>query len=139
MNKLQMAEQFRKALQMFAQSLDNDSAMIIATVFDPWAVGKEYKINEYVTYGENSVGDPQLYQVLMGHTSQADWTPDITPSLYKAVGIHGGYPVWSQPVGAEDAYKAGDIVWYEDALYISDIDNNVWSPVTYGWSLYEEN
>lgn len=138
MNTLQLAEQFRRALQMFAQSLGNEDAMEVATVFPAWTVGKEYKINEYLIYGENSVGDPQLYQVLMGHTSQADWTPDITPSLYKPVGVHGEYPVWSQPVGAEDAYHKGDIVWYEDALYISDIDNNVWAPTVYGWSPYEE-
>ena len=138
MNTLQMAEQFRRALQMFAQSLDNDSAMEVATVFPAWEVPHTYKIGDYLTYGENSVGDPQLYQVLIGHTSQSDWTPDITPSLYKAVGVHGEYPVWSQPVGAEDAYNTGDIVWYEDALYISDIDNNVWAPSVYGWSLYEE-
>lgn len=138
MNILQLAEQFRRALQMYAQTLDNDSALEIATVFPAWESGKEYKINEYLTYGENSVGDPQLYQVLMGHTSQDDWTPDITPSLYKAVGVHGDYPVWSQPVGSEDAYKKDDVVWYDDALYISDIDNNVWRPDVYGWSLYEE-
>lgn len=139
MNKLQMAEQFRKAVQLYSQTLDPDSALIIATVFDPWAVGKAYKINEYLTYGENEVGDPQLYQVLMGHTSQADWTPDITPSLYKAVGIDpSGYPVWVQPVGAEDAYRIGDIVSYNGALYICVSDYNVYPPDVFGWEPYEE-
>lgn len=139
MNKLQMAEQFRKAVQLYSQTLDPDSALIIATVFDPWAVGKAYKINEYLTYGENEVGDPQLYQVLMGHTSQSDWTPDVATSLYKAVGIDpSGYPVWVQPVGAEDAYRIGDIVSYNGALYICVSDYNVYPPDVYGWELYEE-
>ena len=139
MNKLQMAEQFRKAVQLFAASLDPDSALIIATVFDPWEAGKAYKLNDYCTYGENGVGDPQLYQVLMGHTSQDDWTPDITPSLYKAVGIApSGYPEWVQPVGAEDAYRIGDIVSYNGTLYICVSDYNVYPPVVYGWEIYEE-
>lgn len=139
MNALQLAEQFRRALQMFAQSLGNEDAMEVATVFPAWTVGKEYKINEYLTYGENSVGDPQLYQVLMGHTSQADWTPDITPSLYKAVGIApSGYPEWVQPVGAADAYRIGDIVSYNGALYICVSDYNVYPPDVYGWEPYEE-
>ena len=43
MNKLQLAEQFRKAVQMFANSLDEDSAMIIATVFDAWKPNTAYK------------------------------------------------------------------------------------------------
>ena len=139
MNTLQLAEQFRRALRMFAQSLGNEDAMEVATVFPAWTVGKEYKINEYLTYGENSVGDPQLYQVLMGHTSQADWTPDITPSLYKAVGIApSGYPEWVQPVGAADAYRIGDIVSYNGALYICVSDYNVYPPDVYGWEPYEE-
>jgi len=138
MNKIQMAEQFRKAVQLYSQTLDNDSAMIIATVFDAWKPDTSYKINEYLTYGENSVGDPQLYQTLQAHTSQSDWTPDIATSLYKAIGIEGGYPVWSQPVGAEDAYMTGDIVWYENQLWISTVDNNVWAPGVYGWEEYTE-
>ena len=138
MNKIQMAEQFRKALQLFAQSLDNETAMEVATVFPAWKADTAYKINEYVTYGENGVGDPQLYQVLQAHTSQSDWTPDITVSLYKAIGVHGEYPIWSQPVGASDAYSAGDIVWYEDQLWISTTDNNVWAPGVYGWEEYTE-
>ena len=40
MNKLQMAEQFRKAVQMFAKSLTEEKALEVATVFDPWVVGK---------------------------------------------------------------------------------------------------
>ena len=138
MTRKQLAEQFRKAVQLYAQGLDNDTAMIIATVFDAWKPDTAYKINEYITYGENAVGDPQLYQVLMGHTSQSDWLPDITPSLYKAVGIHGEYPVWSQPVGAADAYMTGDIVWYDNQLWICTSDYNVYAPGVWGWDEYND-
>lgn len=137
MNRLQMAEQFRKAVQLYANTLDNDSALIIATVFDEWAVNKEYKINDYLTYGENTVGDPQLYQVLQAHTSQENWKPNETPSLYKAIGIdEHGYPEWSQPVGAEDAYRIGDIVSYNGTLYICISDYNVYAPDVWGWEEY---
>ena len=90
-------------------------------------------------YGEDDNGDPQLYVCLQAHTSQADWTPDAASSLFKAVGItEEGYPEWVQPVGASDAYMKDDIVSYEGVLYISLIDNNVWSPVAYpaGWAVY---
>ena len=36
MNKLQCAEQLRKVLQIFAQSLSDDEAMEVATVFPAW-------------------------------------------------------------------------------------------------------
>lgn len=139
MNKLQMAEQFRKAVQFFAQSLDNEGAMEIATIFDAWKPNTAYKLNEYVIYGTNKVGDPQLYQVLQAHTSQADWTPDVAVSLFKPIGIdESGYPEWSQPVGAEDAYRIGDIVSYNGVLYICVSDYNVYPPDVYGWEIYTE-
>lgn len=141
MNKLQIAEQFRKALQMFAASLSDEKAMEVATIYDPWAVGKAYTAGEFVTYGQNSVGDPQLYKVVQAHTSQADWTPNATPALYVAIGLDdAGYPVWSQPTGAHDAYNKGDIVDYKGTLYQSLIDGNTYSPEAYpaGWQIYTE-
>ena len=140
-NKLQAAEQFRKALQMFAASLDDEKAMEVATIYDPWVIGKSYTAGEFVTYGENGVGDPQLYKVVQAHTSQADWTPDTAFSLFVAIGLDAkGYPVWSQPTGAHDAYNKGDIVDYNGTLYQSLIDGNVYAPDAYpaGWATYTE-
>ena len=139
MNKLQMAEQFRRALQMFAASLTEEQAMEVATMYDPWKVGKAYAVGEYVIYGNNAVGDPQLYKVVQAHASQADWTPDVTASLYDAIGLdEKGYPVWSQPTGAHDAYNKGDVVDYNGTLYVSVMDGNTYSPEAYpaGWKVY---
>ena len=141
MNRLQAAEQLRKALQMFAASLTDEQAMEVVAVYDPWAVGKTYAVGDFLTYGENGVGDPQLYKVAQAHTSQADWLPDATPALYVAIGLDdNGYPVWSQPTGAHDAYNKGDIVDYNGTLYRSLIDGNVYSPDSYpaGWAIYTE-
>ena len=134
--KLQAAEQFRRALQMFAMSLTEEKAMEIATVYDAWEVGKVYAVDTFLRYGENSVGDPQLYKVVQAHTSQADWTPDKTASLYVPIGLTDeGYAKWSKPTGAHDAYNIGDIVDYNGILYESLINGNVYSPDEYpqGW------
>ena len=136
----QNAEQFRKAVQMFAASLSDEQAMEVATVYDEWQSGKTYKANTYITYGYNSVGDPQLYKVVQEHTSQEDWTPDVTPSLFTPIGLdENGYPVWSAPTGSHDAYNTGDIVDYNGTLYKSLIDGNVYSPEAYpsGWEVVE--
>lgn len=141
MNKLQMAEQFRKAVQLFAASLSDETAMEIATVYDEWEVGKTYAVGAFIRYGENNVGDPQLYKVAQAHTSQADWTPNATPALYTAVGLDdSGFPVWSQPTGAHDAYNKGDVVNHNGTLYVSLIDGNVYAPDAYpaGWGVYNE-
>ncbi|MEK0056836.1 carbohydrate-binding protein [Corynebacterium sp. KPL2825] len=44
-------------------------------------------------------------------------------------------PAFKQPSGSHDAYKQGDRVTYNGAVYESTIPNNVWSPSDYpqGW------
>ena len=125
---------------MFAASLTDEQAMEVVAVFDSWQTEKQYYVGDFITYGENSVGDPQLYKVVQAHTSQFNWTPDITPSLYDAIGLdNSGYPVWSQPTGSHDAYNTGDIVNYNGTLYESLVDGNVYSPDAYpaGWKIYD--
>ena len=145
MNKKQMALELRKALQLFLETMDADTQsadmMEVATVFPKYKVGKAYKTKQVFSYGENSVGDPQLYQVLQDHTSAEEWKPDATASLYKAIGVtEEGYPEWVQPLGASDAYNTGDIVSYNGVLYKSTVDGNVWSPDSYpaGWEAVSE-
>lgn len=140
-DKALAAEQLRRALQLFVQTLDDDKALEVATVFPAYEVGRAYAVGDMFSYGENSTGDPQLYKVVQAHTSQEDWKPDATPALYTAIGLNpAGYPIWSKPTGAHDAYSKGDIVSYNEKLYKSLIDGNTWSPEEYpaGWELYTE-
>lgn len=140
-NKLQAAEQLRRAVQFFAASLEEERALEIAGIYPAYAVGRAYEAGDYLTCGVNSLGDPQLYRVVQAHASQADWPPAETPALYEPLGLDGeGYPIWSQPSGAHDAYNKGDVVSYKGALYQSLADGNVWSPEAYpdGWARYEE-
>lgn len=139
--KLQTWEQIGRALQMFAQTLTDEDAMEIATLYPPYEVGKNYEVGMFITYGKNEVGDPQLYKIVQSHTSQQDWIPSETPALYEPIGLNKeGYPIWSKPSGGHDAYNKGDIVDYNGKLYKSLIDGNAYSPDEYpsGWELYEE-
>lgn len=95
----------------------------------------------FVVYGENGVGDPQLYRCVQAHTSQSDWTPDVVPALWVAIGLAPDeVPVWSRPTGAHDAYNIGDRVHYPDGnspIYESLIDGNIYNPDEYsaGWKI----
>lgn len=141
MNRLQAAEQLRRALQMFSATLTEEQALEIATVYPVWEANHAYQVGDIISYGTNSAGDPQLYKVVQAHTSQDNWRPGAgTESLYDAFGLDdGGYPIWSQPSGAHDAYNQGDVVNYNGTLYQSTINGNVWSPDVYpaGWTVYE--
>ena len=126
--------QLRTAATMFVQaqaaSLADVDAMAVSTLFAEWAAGSDYKTGEVVRYGGN------LYRLLQNVTgAQAEHTPDVATSLYKRVGEpdpSGVWP-WVQPLGATDAYKAGDKVSHNGKVWVSTVDNNVWEPGVYGW------
>ena len=128
MNVIEQAEAIREAMDIAGATLDDEKALECVRLYRPYEVGKAYTVGEYFTYGVNGVGDPQLYKVAQAHISQADWTPDMTASLFVAIGLDKqGYPIWSQPTGAHDAYNKGDIVDYNGTLYQSLNDGNVYS------------
>ena len=140
MNKIQSALELRKALQMFLATLDvetqTEEILSVPSVFPEYEVDVKYKAKAVFRFGENAVGDAQLYQVLQEHTSSKEWTPDTAPSLYKKIGVtEDGIPEWVQPLGSSDAYMKGDVVMYNGIKYKSTCDNNVWSPDTYGWEV----
>ena len=142
MTVIEQAQAIREAMDVAGATLTDEQALECVRLYRSWEIGKAYTVGEFLTYGVNSVGDPQLYKVVQDHTSQADWTPDATPALYDAIGLDAdGYPVWSQPTGAHDAYNKGDIVNYNGILYESLIDGNIWAPDAYpaGWAVYTES
>lgn len=138
MNKIFLAQQMNRFVQMSVQSanLTDEKAMEVADLYPEWAAMQAYPENEIVKYGVNADGETQLYKVIQAHTSQADWTPDTAASLYKKIGFTDeGVSIWTQPLGATDAYMKGDVVSFENQLWKSTVDNNVWQPGVYGWEV----
>lgn len=138
MNKIFLAQQMNRFVQMSVQSanLTDEKTMEVADLYPEWAAMKAYPENEIVKYGVNADGETQLYKVIQAHTSQADWTPDTAASLYKKIGFTDeGVSIWTQPLGATDAYMKGDVVSFENQLWKSTVDNNVWQPGVYGWEV----
>ncbi len=108
--------------------IDDVTAVEHTDLFTQWVVGTDYKVGDLRQYEE------ALYRCVQAHKSQADWTPDVTASLWKAVGNPTEeYPEWSQPVGSHDAYQTGDKVSYNNKHWQSTANNNVWQPGVYGW------
>ncbi len=139
-NIVYISKQIRRALELFAQQVTDESTMMeIADVYPKYVVKHPYKMGNVFSWGVNQDGESQLYRVLQDHTSAEQWKPDEAVSLYKKIGVTpSGYPIWTQPYGGSDAYQTGDIVQHNDDLWISDVDSNVWEPGVFGWSEYTE-
>lgn len=130
------AYKLRQRIVEASVSLPDEDAIDAVELFENWEPGQNYIVGKRIRYID------KLYKVNQDHTSQSDWTPDITPALYTEVAKPGEIPVWRQPTGAQDAYNTGDKVHFptaSDPVYESTIDNNVWSPADYpqGWQLVE--
>lgn len=124
------------ALPSMAASITDEQAITISTLWPEWSAdGVAYKADDVVNHADH------LYRCEQAHTSQADWTPDASPSLWSRIDIAGdGVDVWTQPTGAHNAYNTGDRVHYptaDDPIYVSLIDGNTWAPDAYpqGWQL----
>ena len=117
-----------------AGTIDEVTAGEHKEMFAPWAVGVSYVVGNIRQYIGN------LYKCVQAHTSQADWTPDTAASLWVNIADPSEeYPLWSQPVGAHDAYITGDKVTHKEKKWISTVDGNVWEPGTTGTeNLWEE-
>ena len=128
MTYIERARALRPYIEKAATSLTDEDALQAVELFPQWVVGHNYVVGERLQY--NGV----LYRVVQAHTSQADWTPDITPAMFVVVSLDE-WPEFVQPTGAHDAYKKGDKVTFEGKHYISLIDGNVYSPAAYpaGW------
>ncbi len=116
----------RELIRKAAESLTDADALEGVELFEPWEADRAYAADVRLRYGD------KLYRVVQAHTSQADWTPDVTPALYTEVSVEE-WPAWRQPLGAEDAYQEGDKVSHNGAHWISTTDGNVWEPGVYGW------
>ena len=122
------AEAIVAALVKLRESATDEQALSVPVLYPAWRSETEYHAGDRVLHGG------VLYKVLQAHTSQADWTPDITPALFVVVSLDE-WPEFIQPTGAHDSYNKGDKVTFEGKHYISLIDGNVYSPTAYpaGW------
>ena len=97
----------------------------------------DWSIGVYLSRGSQVVYQYVIYNVIQSHTTQGDWTPDISTSLFRRapVVISGeNYPRWSQPIDAEDAYVQGEKVTHNGEDWQSDINANVWEPGVSQWT-----
>ena len=117
------------------QVTDDVVALDLQEFYDEWQSNITYVPGQYIKY------DKVLYKVVNAHTSQDDWIPDVSPSLFVKVLIDPtGETIldWVQP-DSTNGYMTGDKVIFEEKTYESLIDNNIWSPSAYptGWRLIE--
>jgi hypothetical protein len=124
----QTAIKYRRHVEQAAVSLSDEDALNVPEMYPHWREYMTLAVNDRIYYHD------KLYRVVQAHTSQADWTPDVTPALFVEISKPGEIDDWKQPTGAHDAYNKGDKVKHGGYVWTSDIDGNIWEPGVHGWT-----
>ena len=120
------AERYVRA-ESASGALDRRSAVGLSTLLDEWSGdGVRYAAGGWLSYG----GD--VYHIETTHTSQPDWAPDASPSLFTRIPLApDGVRVWERPTHAENAFDLDERAHYpgEDGeIWVSLIDGNTTEP-----------
>lgn len=74
------------ALIKMRDAATDETALETVDLYPAWKPDTHYEVD-----GKRYLYDGHLYTVRQEHTSQATWTPDITPALYEMVTVgHSG-------------------------------------------------
>jgi len=110
--------------------INSNNLKLGANYYQTWIEGEQVSIGQKRTFNHT------IYECVQAHTTQADWTPDVTPALWRL--FEEGIPEWRQPQGAHDVYPLNFIVRFNDKLYISRHETNSWQPDQVGTDIWEE-
>jgi len=147
----EVLSQLRELMRPYIVEVEDEVAVTVPALFDPWAAGID------VVAGERRYYNGEVWRCVQGHRTQADWTPDLVfterihgfdalcrekeeltpldcPALWTKVSLDE-WPEFVQPTGGHDVYMKDDKITFNGERYISKIDNNAWSPTAYpaGW------
>lgn len=128
MISVEQARRIRALTERLAISLSDDDALTAPELFPKWDSAKHYAVDDRVRY------ETVLYKCLIENDAQEGWNPRDAVSLWAEV--HEGIQEWKQP-GSTNPYMMGDKVRHNGLIWVSDMDNNVWEPGVYGWSVVE--
>ncbi len=124
------------ATSFIVNTFTDEQAIKVVDLYPFWSGnGIRYEVGERVK-DENYI----LYKVLTAHTSQEDWKPSLSPSLFAEVLVENPNEItdWKQP-DSTNGYEKDIVVCHNGKEWKSLVNNNMWEPGVVGTeSLWEE-
>lgn len=122
-----LARKMRPYIEKAAQALDDQDASNAPTLlrgmrYDGALIASGTRINWRGTVKRAAV---DLWDM-------EENDPDHAPELWEDIGYRDGIRVIPETITAGMAFSEGELGWWGDVLYVSLIDNNVWTPDQYG-------
>ena len=109
MDVIERARALRPIIVKAMEAVDDSTAANAGELFP------RFKEGEAVSAGDRRFfpATGKLYKAIQAHTTQADWTPDVTPALWEVIDVsHSG--------SINDPIPAARNMEYKNGLYYSD-------------------
>lgn len=139
------AEQAQEVVILTRDFLSDTLALTFPEIYDEWNPDSVSYIGKDTATEDKPVSivryNNALYRCLQSHTSQENWTPENSPSLWVLIDDPAiEWPEWKQPTGVHDAYSLGAKVSHNGKKWISQIEANTVEPGTDDryWKEYSE-
>ena len=122
MDVIERARALRPIIVKAMEGVDDNTTANAGELFERWKEGAA------VSVGDRRHYPPRDYKAIQAHTTQADWTPDATPSLWAVIDVsHAGTIDDPIPAARNMEYKNG--FYYYDSedgkVYLCNRDTGI--------------
>lgn len=94
---------------------DDQTALAAKELYPSWAAGLTVEVSDRYQY------DGKLYKVVQAHTTQADWTPDVTPAMWTVIDVeHAGTIDDPIPASRGMEYEYGKYYSEGESVYLCE-------------------
>lgn len=134
MDIIERAKLQRQNIILASASLDDKTASETPELF-----GKLNQNGELVKAGTRINWNGVLKRAVVDLWDTAENNPDNAPTLWEDITYKDGIRIIPETITAGLAFSKDELGWWNDILYVSLIDSNVWTPDAYpaGWSVSE--
>ena len=126
MNYIENARKFRAAMLNIAPTLDDAQASTVPEMF-PRLKGN----GELVSAGTRINWNSTIKKAAVDLWDTAENNPDNAPTLWADLDYRDGFRIIPEVITATLAFSEGECGWWEDKLYRSKVNGNVYNPAVY--------
>lgn len=132
MSYIEQARKLRPLMVKAAQSLDDKDASEAVALYD----GMKYD-GSLISAGTRINWGGTLKMAAVDLWDYEENNPDNGPDLWADIAYKNGIRIIPATITAGEAFAKGELGWWNDSVYESLIDANVYTPEAYpdGWAL----
>lgn len=124
------AQVVRKTMNKAGALLDDREASSVVGIYPTMQFN-----GELIPYGTRIDWNGKIKKAAVDLWDTAENSPDAAPTLWSSIDYKDGERIIPPVITASTAFANGEKGWWNDVLYESLRDDNVWTPAEYpaGW------